>query len=57
MAGLVAQAQQLYTEAQQALADGDLGTYQAKLNALQPILDRLAELTGASGSPAPSPSP
>lgn len=57
VAGLVAQAQQLYTEAQQALADGDLGTYQAKLNALQPILDRLAELTGASGSPAPSPSP
>ena len=57
VAGLVAQAQQLYADAQKALQDGDLGTYQAKLNALQPILDRLAELTGASASPAPSASP
>jgi len=57
VAGLVAQAQQLYADAQDALAAGDLGTYQAKLNALQPILDRLAELTGASASPEPSASP
>jgi uncharacterized membrane protein (UPF0182 family) len=55
--GLIARAQQLYAEAQQALAAGDLGTYQAKLNALQPILDRLAELTGASPQPSPGPTP
>jgi uncharacterized membrane protein (UPF0182 family) len=53
VSGLVTEAQRLYAEAQQALANGDLGTYQAKLNALQPILDRLAELTGASPQPSP----
>jgi uncharacterized membrane protein (UPF0182 family) len=52
--GLVAEAQRLYTEAQRALAAGDLGTYQARLDDLQPILDRLAELTGASPKPSPS---
>ena len=54
VAGLVARAQQLYSEAQDALVAGDLGTYQAKLNELKPILDRLAELTGASPQPSPS---
>jgi uncharacterized membrane protein (UPF0182 family) len=57
VAGLVAEAQRLYGEAQQALAEGDLGTYQARLNALQPILERLAQLTGASPEPSPSASP
>jgi uncharacterized membrane protein (UPF0182 family) len=52
--GLVARAQQLYAEAQQALAGGDLGTYQARLNELAPILQRLAELTGASPQPSPT---
>jgi hypothetical protein len=52
--GLVARAQQLYAEAQQALASGDLGTYQARLNELAPILERLAELTGASPQPSPT---
>jgi hypothetical protein len=50
----VARAQQLYAEAQQALASGDLGTYQARLNELAPILERLAELTGASPQPSPT---
>ncbi len=57
VASLVADASRLYSEAQAALAAGDLGTYQEKLNALEPILQRLAELTGASVEPSPSASP
>ncbi|HYN63142.1 MAG TPA: UPF0182 family protein, partial [Candidatus Limnocylindrales bacterium] len=57
VAGLVAEAQRLYGEAQAALTAGDLGTYQARLNELAPILERLAELTGASVEPTPTPSP
>jgi uncharacterized protein len=57
VAGLVAEAERLYTEAQTALAAGDLGTYQARLNELAPILERLAELTGASAEPSPSAAP
>ena len=45
-AGLVAEAQRLYDEAQDALADGDLGTYQERIDELAPVLERLAELTG-----------
>jgi uncharacterized protein len=56
-AGLVAEAQRLYAEAQAALAAGDLGTYQDRLNELAPVLERLAELTGASPQPSPSASP
>jgi uncharacterized membrane protein (UPF0182 family) len=57
VAGLVAEAQRLYADAQTALATGDLGTYQAKLDELAPILERLAELTGASPEPSPSATP
>jgi hypothetical protein len=57
VAGLVAEAQRLYAEAQSALAAGDLGQYQALLDELEPILERLAELTGAEPSPAASASP
>jgi uncharacterized membrane protein (UPF0182 family) len=62
VAGLVAEAQRLYAEAQAALAAGDLGEYQALLDQLEPILERLAELTGAetpepAGSAAPSAPP
>ena len=46
VAGLVAEAQRLYEEAQAALADGDLGTYQDRIDELESVLDRLAELTG-----------
>jgi len=52
--GLVAEAQRLYNAAQSALAAGDLGAYQARIDDLQAVLDRLAELTGAA-TPAPSP--
>jgi uncharacterized membrane protein (UPF0182 family) len=55
VAGLVAEAQRLYDEAQAALAAGDLGTYQQRLDELAPILERLAELTGAA-SPSAEPS-
>jgi hypothetical protein len=53
----VAEAQRLYSEAQTALAAGDLGTYQERLDELEPILERLAELTGVPVEPSPSPAP
>jgi len=53
VAGLVAEAQRLYDAAQAALAAGDLGTYQARIDELASVIARLGELTGAS--PAPSP--
>jgi uncharacterized membrane protein (UPF0182 family) len=46
VAGLVAEAQRLYDEAQEALADGDLGTYQERIDELDSVLGRLAELAG-----------
>ncbi len=52
-AGLVARAQQLYTDAQAALKTGDLGTYQSKIDQMNQVLDALAKLVG---TPAPSPS-
>jgi uncharacterized membrane protein (UPF0182 family) len=55
-AGLVAEAQRLYGQAQAALDAGDLGTYQARINDLQDVLDKLAQLTGAP-SPSAAPSP
>jgi len=44
-AGLVAEAQRLYDEAQDALADGDLGTYQERIDELADVLEALAALT------------
>src|SRR3990170_3619142 len=45
VAGLVAEAQQLYDEAQEALDAGDLGTYQQRIDELADVLEALAELT------------
>ncbi len=45
-AGLVAEAQRLYDEAQAALDDGDLGTYQQRIDELAQVLEALAGLTG-----------
>ncbi|TMB58240.1 MAG: UPF0182 family protein [Chloroflexi bacterium] len=56
VAGLVAKAQSLYDAAQAALAAGDLGTYQARIDDLQAVLAALGNLVGTA-SPAPSPSP
>lgn len=60
VASLVADAQRLYQAAQTALAAGDLGTYQARINDLAAVINRLAQLVGAPSSsvgPAPSASP
>ena len=57
IASLVAEAQRLYDEAQAALAAGDLGAYQDRLNELAPVLEQLAELTGASPEPSPTAAP
>jgi hypothetical protein len=46
VAALVTEAQRLYDEAQAALARGDLGTYQERIDELDAVLDALAELTG-----------
>ncbi len=51
VAALVAEAQRLYDAAQRALAAGDLGTYQARIDDLQAVLDQLATLTGSSPAP------
>ena len=53
VASLVAEAQRLYDAAQTALAAGDLGTYQARIDELARVIDALGELVGA---PSPSPS-
>jgi len=43
--GLIQEAQRLYDEAQAALADGDLGIYQQRIDELAEVLDALAELS------------
>ncbi|HSK94511.1 MAG TPA: UPF0182 family protein [Candidatus Angelobacter sp.] len=45
VAGLVAEAQRLYDEAQTALRAGDLGTYQDRIDELADVLEALAERT------------
>jgi uncharacterized membrane protein (UPF0182 family) len=45
VAELVAEANRLYVEAQEALAAGDLGTYQDRIDELEAVLEALAELT------------
>ena len=56
VAGLVTKAQSLYDAAQAALAAGDLGTYQARIDDLKAVLAALAELVGTpSASPSASP--
>jgi hypothetical protein len=47
----VARARQLYADAQAALKDGDLGTYQSKIDQMNDVLAALAKLVG---TPAPS---
>jgi hypothetical protein len=46
VAGLIAEAQRLYDEAQEALDAGDLGTYQARIDELAEVLEALGELSG-----------
>ena len=57
---LLAQANTLYAEAQTALEDGDLGTYQTKINeafALVEQAEQLSGVTGATEDTAPDTSP
>ncbi len=51
-ASLIAQAQQLYDQAQAALKSGDLATYQRRIDQIDAILRQLGQLLG---TPAPSP--
>jgi uncharacterized membrane protein (UPF0182 family) len=54
---LVILAQELYAEAQAALAAGDLGAYQDAVEELGRVLDRIAELTGVGPLPSAEPVP
>lgn len=45
VADLVAEATRLYAEAQEALSDGDLGTYQERIDELEAVLDALEDAT------------
>jgi len=45
ISSLIAEAQQHYDQAQQHLKTGDWAGYGAELDALQAVLERLAELT------------
>jgi uncharacterized membrane protein (UPF0182 family) len=54
---LVILAQELYAEAQSALAAGDLGAYQDAVEELGRVLDRIAELTGVGPLPSAEPVP
>ena len=56
VAGLVAEAQRLYDEAQAALDDGDLGTYQERIDELADASSpRGADRSVAAPSPSASP--
>ena len=55
VAALVSRAQELYDQAQQALTEGDLATYDERLEQLNRVLDRLGELVGASPAPGATP--
>jgi uncharacterized membrane protein (UPF0182 family) len=53
VADLIEQALDAFTEAEQALADGDLGAYQAATGRAQDLLEQAQTLT--DGAPAPTP--
>ncbi|HEY8546586.1 MAG TPA: UPF0182 family protein [Acidimicrobiales bacterium] len=54
VAELLEEAEQLFEEADDALADGDLATYQEKIEDAESRVAEAAGLLGASSSPAPS---
>jgi uncharacterized protein len=57
VAGLVTQALQHYTNAQNALKNGDLATYQSELNQVGQLLQQISAAQGGGPPPSPSPSP
>ena len=54
---LILQANNRYSQAQDALLSGDWATYGAELDALEKVLDRLLEVSGLSPEPTPEPLP
>jgi len=52
IAALLARAEDLFAEADQALADGDLGTYQAKVDEARDLVQQAIDLGGAERSGA-----
>lgn len=54
---LINQAIQEYNQAQSALRNGDLGTYQQDINHVGQLLQQAASAGGGSPSPSPGPSP
>ncbi len=54
---LILQANNRYSQAQDALLSGDWATYGAELDALEKILDRLLEVSSLSPEPTPEPLP
>ena len=57
VAELVAEAQRLYAEAQAALARGDLGTYQERIDELEAVLDAPRRADRGVGQPTPMDDP
>ncbi|HEV3473962.1 MAG TPA: UPF0182 family protein [Actinomycetota bacterium] len=57
VAELLAQADQHFQAADEALRAGDLATYQEEINEARALIQRAAELAGVGAEPAPSPSP
>jgi uncharacterized membrane protein (UPF0182 family) len=57
VANLVNQAIQHYTNAQAALKNGDLATYQSELNQVGQLLQQINALQSGTSPPSPSPSP
>lgn len=52
---LIREANTRYLQAESALRDGDWATYGDELNALQQLLERMAEISGVSLEPTPEP--
>jgi uncharacterized protein len=55
LASLLAEAQEHFDAAQEALQAGDLGTYQTEIEAARALIQQAAALAGATPTPTPSP--
>jgi uncharacterized protein len=55
LASLLAEAQEHFDTAQEALQAGDLGTYQTEIEAARALIQQAAALAGATPTPTPSP--
>jgi hypothetical protein len=57
VAALLSQALEHFQKANDALAAGDLGTYQVEIQKAQSLIQRANDLATSKGGPSPSPSP